>query len=91
MPSSLDLYSPYISTPCALYPASASLSVKDLGRFFEAVSARRQGARRIFYRDIGEDITQNMNDVLLTDKSLEELEEIVVSLGEKKFRASQLY
>ena len=32
-----------------------------------------------------------MNDVLLADKSLEELEEIAISLGEKKFRASQLY
>ena len=32
-----------------------------------------------------------MNDVLLADKSLEELEEIAISLGEKKFIASQLY
>lgn len=32
-----------------------------------------------------------MSKILLTDKSLEELEEIVLNLGESKFRASQLY
>ena len=32
-----------------------------------------------------------MSGILLTDKSLQELEEIVLGLGEGKFRASQLY